>query len=87
MSGMLTVMTLGVLALIVLAVAGVACAWGLSRLMDRANSLSYYRTGRSARWSKVLTSIESQPQAAALYYGLRWAGICILIGWLFSRAV
>lgn len=87
MSGILTVMTLGVVALVVLAVAGVACAWGLSRLMDRANSYSYYRTGRSARWAKVLTSIESQPQAAALYYGLRWMGICVLIGWLCSRSV
>lgn len=87
MSGILTVMTLGVVALAVLAVAGVAFAWGVSRLMDAANGRSFYRKGSAARWSGILNTIEGDAQACALYYGLRWLGICILIGWLFSRAV
>ena len=79
---MLTVITLGSLALVVLGVVGVASAWLVSRLMDRANQSS-----RASRFLRVLERIEEEPQAAAVYYGLRWMGICILIGWLFSRAV
>ena len=82
MIGMLTVMTLGAVALVVLAVVGVASAWVLARLMDRAN-----QSHRASRFLRVLERIEEDSQAAALYYGLRWVGICILIGWLFSRAV
>lgn len=80
-------MTLGVVALFVLAVAGVACAWGLARAMDVANGRSINRRGYGARWSRILDMIEGDAHACALYYGLRWLGICILIGWLFSRAV
>lgn len=87
MSGILTVMTLGVVALVVLAVAGVACAWALARGMDAANGNAINRKGRAQRWSRILDTIESDAHATALYYGLRWLGICILIGWLFSRAV
>lgn len=82
MSGMILVMTLGVVALVVLAVAGVACAWGLSRAMDVANQR---RSSRLALgW---LTTVQQDPLATGVYYGMRWLGICILIGWLFSRAV
>jgi len=84
---MIEVMTLGALALVVLAVVGVACAWGLSRAMDAANSRAFYRNNRSARWAKVLERIESETLSCAIYYGARWVGICLLIGWLFSRAV
>lgn len=79
---MLTVMTMGALALIVLATVGVSCAWGLSRAMDRAN-----QSRRASRFLRVLERIEEDPHAAAVYYGMRWLGICILIGWLFSRTV
>lgn len=79
---MIYVMTVGALALIVLAVVGVACAWALARAMDHAN-----QSPRASRFLRVLEQIEEDPKAAALYYGLRWLGICILIGWLFSRAV
>lgn len=81
---MIYVMTVGAVALVVLAVVGVACAWGLSRLMDLANDRSQQRAGR---WFGVLSLMESDPLSAAIYYGARWVGICILIGWLFSRAV
>lgn len=84
---MILVMTLGAVALVVLGIVGVACAWGLSRAMDAANGRSFYRHGRAARWSGILETIEGDALACALYYGLRWLGICILIGWLFSRAV
>lgn len=77
---MIYVMTVGSVALVVLAVVGVASAWGLSRLMDRANR-------RRTAWSRALTVIESEPLAAGVYYGCRWIGICLLVGMLFSRAV
>jgi len=81
-SGMIVVMTLGVVALAVLAVAGVAFAWGLSRAMDIANQRR--ATKFALGWLKT---VQQDPLANAVYYGLRWLGICILIGWLFSRAV
>ena len=81
---MLEVMTIGAVALVLLAMIGVATAWGLARLMDRANFRAQERTGR---WFGVLSLIESEPLSASIYYGARWLGICILIGWLFSRAV
>lgn len=82
---MIYVMTVGSVALTVLAVVGVACAWGLSRLMDLANERKSQL--RQTRFSMALQGIEGEPIAASIYYGARWVGICILIGWLFSRAV
>jgi len=78
---MIYVMSVGSVALVVLAVVGVASAWGLSRLMDRANS------GATGRWKEALEVIERKPLAAGIYYGCRWVGICLLVGMLFSRAV
>ncbi|TQE92540.1 MAG: hypothetical protein FKY71_19875 [Spiribacter salinus] len=82
MSGMILVMTLGAVALVVLAVVGVAAAWGLSRAMDLANQKR--QTQFALGWLK---KVQQDPLATAVYYGLRWLGICILIGWLFSRSV
>jgi hypothetical protein len=84
MTDLLFVMTVGAVALVVLSVVGVASAWGLSRLMDRANQKALIR---STRWGEALDRIEIEPLAAGVYYGLRWIGICVLVGWLFSRAV
>lgn len=81
MSDMILVMTLGIVALAVLSLAGVSAAWYLSRLMDRKNASG------EVPFRAVLDTIEQAPKAAALYYGLRWVGICLLIGMLFSRAV
>jgi len=78
---MIYVMSVGSVALVVLAVVGVASAWGLSRLMDRANRRAH------GRWREALSVIESEPMAAGIYYGCRWVGICLLVGMLFSRAV
>jgi hypothetical protein len=81
---MIYVMTVGSVALVVLSIVGVASAWGLARLMDRANG--HALVSRS-RWSEVLRRIESDPSACAAYYGRRWVGICLLVGLLFSRVV
>lgn len=81
MNGYLEVMTVGALALVVLAVLAVASAWGLSRLMDRANRHAV------GQWEHVLSVIHSDAKACAVYYGARWVGICILVGWLFSKPV
>lgn len=80
---MIYVMTVGTIALVVLALVGCAAAWALSRLMDRANSHAHI----AGRFGVVIERIEQEPMSSAVYYGLRWLGICILIGWLFSRAV
>lgn len=80
---MIYVMTVGIFALILLALVGCAAAWGLSRLMDYANNRAHI----AGRFGFVIERIEQEPMSAAVYYGLRWLGICILIGWLFSRAV
>lgn len=83
MMNMIQVMTIGSVALVVLAVVGCATAWLMSRLMDVAN-----RKARERRNAfQVLPVIEGDPLAAGVYYGLRWVGICILVAWLFSRAV
>ena len=83
---MIYVMTIGSLTLVVLAIVGCATAWGLSRLMDIANLRASKKT-RGNAFIRPLEYIVSEPTSAAIYYGLRWLGICILIGWLFSRAV
>ena len=80
---MIYVMTVGSIALVVLALVGCATVWGLSRLMDRANIKA--REEKNA--FTILTRIESEPLSAAIYYGARWVGLCNLVGWLFSRAV
>ena len=79
---MLYVMTVGALALILLSFVGIACAWVWSRLMDRRN----IKLG-ALSWGEVLTRIQSEPLPAAILYGSRWIGICLLTGMLFSRAV
>ena len=81
---MIYVMTVGAVALAVLSIVGVAAAWGLSRLMDRANN---HALVAHSRWGNALERIEAEPISAAVYYGARWVGICLLIGFLFSRAV
>lgn len=79
---MLLVMTMGAVALVVLAIVGVSAAWGLSRAMDLTNQK------RQAQFALGwLKTVQKDPLATAVYYGMRWLGICILIGWLFSRAV
>ena len=81
-SPIIQVMAIGAIALIILSFVGIACAWGLSRLMDRRNA----RSGAWS-WAVVLGKIQTEPLPAAIYYGARWLGICLLIGMLFSRAV
>lgn len=81
MSGYLEVMTVGALALVVLAVVAVGAAWGLARLMDRANRKA------QGQWEHVLSIIHSNALACSVYYTGRWVGICILVGWLFSKPV
>ena len=81
MTGYLEVMTVGALALVVLAVLAVAAAWGLARLMDRANQHAV------GQWEHVLSVIHSDAMACSIYYAGRWVGICILVGWLFSKPV
>lgn len=81
---MLYVMTVGLIALVVIGVLGVAVAWLVARLLDRANG---HALVVKSRWGEVLSQIESDPMSCAIYYGSRWIGICLLIGWLFSRAV
>jgi hypothetical protein len=80
--GMIQVMLIGTVHLVLLATVGVAMAWGLSRLMDKAN-----QSRRFSEFQRVLDTIKAEPLPAAIYFGARWLGICILIGWLFSRAV
>ena len=87
MDGFWYVITAGLLVLVVTSFVGVAAAWMLARLMDRANYFAQYRLKGAARWWSVVQVIESDPRSAAIYYGARWIGICILIGMLFSRAV
>lgn len=78
MDSLIGVMTAGAVALLMLSVAGIAAAWVLSRAMDRVSGVQF---------RQVLGVIRSSAPAAAQYYGLRWLGICLLIGFLFSRAV
>ena len=74
-------MTVGALALVVLAVLAVAVAWALARLGDRANRRA------SGPWRMALNKIHEDPLACSIYYAGRWIGICILVGWLFSKPV
>lgn len=82
--GYIELMTAGAVALLVLALLGCGAAWGLARLMDRANSRAWFP---NTRFAGVLDVIERDPLATAVYYGARWVGICLLIGWLFSKPV
>ena len=81
MIGYLEVMTVGALALVVLAVLAVAVAWALARLGDRANVKA------KGPWRSALIKIHDDSLACAVYYAGRWIGICVLIGWLFSKPV
>lgn len=81
---MLYVMTVGLVALVVIGILGVAVAWLVSRLLDRANDNALVV---KSRWGDALNLIESDALSCAVYYGARWVGICLLVGWLFSRAV
>lgn len=82
MNAMRQVMLEGSVALLLLSALGIASAWAWSRMMDRANDRQRHKS-----WSLIVRTIQSEPRATALYYGLRWLGICLLVGWLFSRAV
>ena len=81
MSGYLEVMTAGAAALVVLAVIAVTVAWGLTRLGDRANVKA------KGPWRTALNKIHDDSLACAVYYAGRWIGVCVLIGWLFSKPV
>lgn len=63
-----------------------AAAWSMLRLMDRANTKVVTDT-RNHGWNDALTAIKSDPVAASIYYGLRCAGVCILVGLVFSRSI
>ena len=81
---MIYVMTVGAVALVILAAVGVTAAWCLARLMDRANTKAIAQKGG---WGRVMEQIQSEPMSASVYYGARWVGICLLVGMLFSRVV
>mgnify|MGYP006422739897 CR=1 FL=1 len=69
--------------LIVLSALGVFGAWGFSRALDRAND----KWSCGFQFGLALAAIKESPIASAIYYGARWLGICIMFGFLFSRAV
>lgn len=57
------------------AVAAILLTWGLLRALDRAAGLNPKETIRS---------ITDDPKAAALYFGLRFLGACLLVGLAIS---
>lgn len=81
MSGLLNVSMVGAAVNVALAVVGVACAWVLARLMDHAAGRSRCNS-YTGQW---ITRLQLSPLAVALYFGLRWVGICLLFGLLLSR--
>lgn len=82
---MIEVMVIGAVATVVLGAVGLIVAWSMARLMDWANNSAL--KNYASHWGDVISKIEKDPTASAVYYGARWLGICILIGWLFSRPV
>lgn len=82
MSGYWFVLLSGAGVALVLAIIGGAAAWSLARAMDWSNR---HRTHRG--FMPWLRNIYQDPIATAIYYGARWIGICLLVGWLFSRPV
>lgn len=48
---------------------------GLLRWLDKS-------AGRP--WGYVIDTIREEPRAAALYYGIRFAGACLLVGMVMS---
>lgn len=79
---MIEVMLAGSVATVALAIVAVAAAFFMYRLMFRAGQRMY-----SVAWREVLQRIHDDPMASAVYYGAQWIGICILLGWLFSKPV
>jgi len=73
----------GAFVALVLAMIGGAGAWILARAMDWSNRRRRHKPG-AIPW---LAKINEDPVALAIYYGARWIGICLLVGWLFSRPV
>lgn len=69
---------IGVAVLLILVPVGVATWWGLLRLMDKAGRINFIQTA---------DKIESDPLAAAVYFGLRAVAAASLVGALFSRFV
>ena len=79
-------MTMNAIGVLITSLIGLALAWVMARLMDRANSKVIARQ-RNHGWNAALTTIKTEPLATGVYYGLRWLGICLMIGLLFSRSV
>ena len=61
---------------LVYAAAAILMLFWLLRRLDKIN-------GRP--WSETIEIIRESPLATAVYYGFRWIGACMLIGWIMSR--
>jgi hypothetical protein len=57
---------------------GIFLAWGILRGLDKLSGQSFKRT--------ILPEISSSP-TIGIYYGLRFFGVCYLVGQLASRFV
>jgi len=58
---------------------GVFSAWGILRGLDSLNGVRFTRD--------VMPVITRDPLATSVYYGLRFASVCLFIGVLCSRFV
>lgn len=83
---MITFTVFNILAVLISSILGIALAWIMSRLMDRANDKR--EVGLNAgSFARALDAIYENPLATAVYYGARWVGLCLLMGLMFSRSV
>jgi len=59
--------------------------FGLARFLDK---ITLPKTAKSITWTcVVLSRILENPNATALYYGLRWLGLCFIGHGFLSRFI
>jgi len=68
----------GLVVLLFLTPLALACLWLFMTLINKQQGLNFH-----AAFGKI----EENPLACAVYFGLRFCGVCWLIGTLFSRYV
>jgi hypothetical protein len=54
--------------------------YALSALAMVLAVLRWLDKGAGRPWGEIINVIRKEPHAAALYYGLRFAGACLLVG-------
>lgn len=76
---------LGVSILLALVPLALVCVYGALRFLDR----SFLADGHERKPFKnqIAPAIARDPLGAALYFGLRFVGVCYLVGSLFNRVI